>query len=139
MVKKDGTEYYTVISPNGLASSGVNKDRVIIDYNGLQMYNSNNQQHGISMDKASVNQYADFKLKYNGNTTFEIYNAIDNIVMKFFNSSAFSYSAPNQMMYGLGNHDYSNANVTGVIPVMTQAEAEAKTDWLMNQLVIITE
>ena len=42
MVKKDGSEYYTVVSPNGLASSSVNKDRIIIDYNGLHMYNSNN-------------------------------------------------------------------------------------------------
>lgn len=139
MVKKDGTEYYSVVSPNGLASSAVNRDRIVIDYNGLNMYNSSNQQHGICMDKTSINQYADFKLKYNGNTTFEIYNAIDNIVMKFFNSSVFSYSAPDKKIYGLGNHDYQLCNITNTVKHLTQAEALAKTDWLENQLVEITD
>ena len=139
MVKKDGSEYYTVVSPNGLASSSVNKDRIIIDYNGLHMYNSNNEQHGISMDKSSINQYADFKIKYNGNTTFEIYNGIDNVVMKFFNQSAFSYSIIDQRMYGLGNHDYQLCNITNTVKHLTQAEALAKADWLENQLVDIIE
>ncbi|WP_010245867.1 hypothetical protein [Acetivibrio cellulolyticus] len=68
-----------------------------------------------------------------------ISDEIDHTTMSFFENETFRYNAPMETMYGLGNHDYSNANVTGVIPVMTQAEAAAKTDWLPNQLVIVID
>lgn len=36
-------------------------------------------------------------------------------------------------------NNYCKGNWTGMIPVMTQAEAGNKDDWLLDQLVIITD
>ncbi len=77
--------------------------------------------------------------EYLHSKNMKISDEIDHTTLSFFENETFRYNAPMETMYGLGNHDYSNANVTGVIPVMTQAEAAAKTDWLPNQLVIVID
>lgn len=139
MAKNDGSSFYAVVSPNGLCSSAVNQDRIVVDYNGLTMFNSDNQKHGIVMDKANINRYADLKIFYNGNEAFQIYNAVDNIIFKFYTHDIFRYSIYSGKMYGEGNHDYISANITNTVKHLTQAEIDAKTDWLENQLVEITD
>lgn len=69
----------------------------------------------------------------------EIIDYLDFTTLSFFGNETFMYSAIDEKIYGLGNHDYQLCNITNTVKHLTQAEALAKTDWLPNQLVEITD
>ena len=85
----------------------------------------------MNTNNETVN-FGDIEFYNNGTLIFRVYNTLDGVALRPENSKPLQVG-------GIGMNTYALGNWTGVIPVMTQAEAEAKTDWLMNQLVIITE
>lgn len=63
----------------------------------------------------------------------------DYTTVNYYENPTYRYNNPTDTMYELGNHNFSGANVSDVVKHLTQAEIDAKTDWVANQLVEITD
>jgi hypothetical protein len=130
-VDAEGNANFTGIITGGMIRSAAEGARIEISDNQIRHYNSSNNLHGMNTNNETVN-FGDIEFYNNGTLIFRVYNTLDGVALRPENSKPLQVG-------GIGMNTYALGNWTGVIPVMTQAEAEAKTDWLMNQLVIITE
>lgn len=130
-VDAEGNANFTGIITGGMIRSAAEGARIEISDNQIRHYNGSNNLHGMNTNNETVN-FGDIEFYNNGTLIFRVYNTLDGVALRPENSKPLQVG-------GIGMNTYALGNWTGVIPVMTQAEAEAKTDWLMNQLVIITE
>jgi hypothetical protein len=130
-VDAEGNANFTGIITGGMIRTAAEGRRIEISDNQIRHYNGSNNLHGMNTNNETAN-FGDIEFYNNGTLIFRVYNTLDGVALRPENSKPLQVG-------GIGMDTYALGNWTGVIPVMTQAEAEAKTDWLMNQLVIITE
>jgi hypothetical protein len=131
-VDAEGNANFTGIITGGMIRSAAEGARIEISDNQIRHYNGSERLQGLCSNTID-NRYGDVEIYDGGELIFRIYVDIG--------GGAWLRQENDKPLYiGRNGYDtYCSGNWTGVIPVMTQAEAEAKTDWLMNQLVIITE
>ena len=131
-VDAEGNANFTGIITGGMIRTAAEGARIEISDNQIRHYNGSERLQGLCSNTID-NRYGDVEIYDGGELIFRIYVDIG--------GGAWLRQENDKPLYiGRNGYDtYCSGNWTGVIPVMTQAEAEAKTDWLMNQLVIITE
>ncbi len=137
----DGT-YYAALSPNGFCTSAINKDRIILDYNGLTMLNNENEKHGVCIDKSSNNKFADFALYYKDNKFYEIYNGITDICVNFHDKTLMAYNGINDMMHCYNKWNYRGADVGGLFWKGTYSTFQTMKDlgrFVDGQVIEITD
>lgn len=77
----------------GIFKTGeANEARTVIDGNGIQSYNANNQKHGI-WSNPSGNDLADLSLWYHGGEFFRVYNGINGPSLMCYGNTVLSMSA----------------------------------------------
>jgi hypothetical protein len=130
-IDAEGNANFTGIITGGLIRTATEGRRIEISDNQIRHYNDSDRLQGLSTNNQDSN-FGDIEVYDGGTLVFRIYNTLNGVALR-------PESGKPLQVGGIGMDTHALGNWTGVIPVMTQAEAEAKTDWLMNQLVIITE
>jgi len=102
----------------GVFKTGTTGARIEIDDNGIKSYNSDNNLHGIYIDKSSVNGLADLKLYYNGSELFTVQNDISEVTLKALTNTFLYYSGASNVTVGQGNWEFAgNIGFFGATPV----------------------
>jgi len=115
--------------------------RIEISDNQFRTYNDSDVLNGFCTNNTSENM-GDVEI-YDGSVgklVFRIYNALlgEGVSLIPENGASLKIGSEGEITHLAGNQ-YFDDNCTGVIQYLTQAEALAKTDWLPNQLVEITD
>jgi len=131
-IDAEGNANFTGIITGGRIRTSAKGARIEVSNNQLKHYNDSERLQGFCTNTID-NRYGDLEAYDGGDLIFRIYVDPSN--------GAWLRQESGRPLY-IGDYTgntYCHGNWTGVIPVMTQAQAEAKTDWLTNQLVIITD
>lgn len=128
----EGNANFTGIITGGMIRTAASGKRIEISENQIRHYSDLELLQGMSTNNQTTN-FGDVEFYDGGTLVFRIYNNLGNgVALTPENGKALLIGGYNKDVYAWGNW-------TGVIQVMTRAMAESKTDWLMNQLVIITD
>lgn len=128
----EGNANFTGIITGGMIRTAASGKRIEISENQIRHYSDLELLQGMSTNNQTTN-FGDVEFYDGGTLVFRIYNNLGNgVALTPENGKALQIGGSNKDVYAWGNW-------TGVIQVMTRAMAESKTDWLMNQLVIITD
>ena len=131
-IDAEGNANFTGIITGGLIRTAAEGARIEISDNQIRHYNNLDVLQGFCSNTVD-GCYGDIEVYDGGLLIFRLYvNTGSGVRLRQENGKPLE----------IGRDDYDTycyGNWVGVIPVMTRAEAEAKTDWLVNQLVIITD
>lgn len=131
-IDTEGNANFTGIITGGVIRTSAKGARIEVSNNQLKHYNDSERLQGLCTNTID-NRYGDLEAYDGGDLIFRIYVDPSN--------GAWLRQESGRPLY-IGDYTgntYCYGNWTGVIPAMTKAQAEAKTDWLTNQLVIITD
>ena len=131
-IDAEGNANFTGIITGGLIRTAAEGARIEISDNQIRHYNNLDALQGFCSNTVD-GRYGDIEVYDGGLLIFRVYvNTGSGVRLRQENGKPLE----------IGRDDYDTycyGNWAGVIPVMTQAEAAAKTDWITNQLVIITD
>ena len=131
-IDAEGNANFTGIITGGMIRASAEGARIEVSNNQLKHYNDSERLQGLCTNTID-NRYGDVEVYDGGELIFRVYVDTSN--------GAWLRQENGKPLY-IGDYTgntYCHGNWTGVIPAMTKAQAEAKTDWLTNQLVIITD
>ena len=131
-IDAEGNANFTGIITGGLIRTAAEGKRIEISDNQLRHYNDSNSLQGMSTNNQTSN-FGDVEFYDSGTLVFRIYNDVGTGV------SLRPENGKPLHVGGNGLDTYAEGNWTGTILHLTQAEADAKTDWLENQLYEITD
>lgn len=128
----EGNANFTGIITGGMIRTAAEGARIEISNNQLRHYNTSGRLQGLCSNTVD-NRYGDIEVYDGGELIFRIYVDISN-------GACLRQENGKPLYIGRTGYDtYCSGNWTGVVQHLTQAEAAAKTDWLENQLVEITD
>jgi len=131
-IDTEGNANFTGIITGGVIRTSAKGARIEVSNNQLKHYNDSERLQGLCTNTID-NRYGDLEVYDGGALIFRIYVDPSN--------GAWLRQESGRPLY-IGDYTgntYCYGNWTGVIPAMTKAQAEAKTDWIDGQLVIITD
>lgn len=131
-IDTEGNANFTGIITGGVIRTSAKGARIEVSNNQLKHYNDSERLQGLCTNTID-NRYGDLEVYDGGDLIFRIYVDPSN--------GAWLRQESGRPLY-IGDYTgntYCYGNWTGVIPAMTKAQAEAKTDWIDGQLVIITD
>jgi len=131
-IDNEGNANFTGIITGGMIRTAAEGARIEISNNQLRHYNTSGRLQGFCSNTMD-NRYGDVEIYDGGELIFRIYVDISN--------GAWLRQENGKPLYiGRTGHDtYCYGNWVGVVQHLTQSEAAAKTDWILNQLVEITD
>lgn len=128
----DGNANFTGIITGGLIRTAAEGRRIEISDNQIRHYNDSNVLQGMSTNNQNSN-YGDIEVYDGGGLIFKIFvETASGVWLRQENGKPLYIGVP-------GEDTYCYGNWTGIVQHLTQAEALAKTDWLENQLVEVTD
>lgn len=135
----DGNINFTGIITGGLFRTATPPEkRIEIEGNQIRTYSSETTLQGFCTNNAD-DRFGDIDFYTSGLKVFSIYNTLDaGVALIQQNSKSLYIGVQDEDTYMRGNM-YFTHNCTGTVLHLTQAEANAKTDWVSNQLFEITD
>lgn len=131
-IDAEGNANFTGIITGGLIRTAATGKRIEIGDNQIRHYNDSGFLQGMSTNNQNAN-FGDIEVYDGGGLIFRIFvESSSGVWMRQENGKSLYIGA-------YGGNTYCYGNWTGTVQHLTQAEADAKTDWLQNQLVEITD